>query len=231
MPCGSPYTPVIPVSRSLAVCEISGVCSLASSVPLPSMKLSRCGICSRSDGTLGLSRLKWTLSNWMCRTCLIALGAPVGVRNWQVGAAAATTTGVAAGAAATVVETSGTSVARRQNSRLKGSAVPRRDSCIGSMSGFPEVLQCAQHWLLFGVELVGNVFEDAFGGFTVGGDPLESFADDLVAVRHQLPCAVLRARLGQLVGGRLEVGVGLEEGLPLRTPERSAADRDIARVL
>ena len=27
-------------------------------------QLSRCGICSRSDGTLGLSRRRWTLSNW-----------------------------------------------------------------------------------------------------------------------------------------------------------------------
>ena len=48
----------------VAVCEISAVWSLASSLPLPLMKLSRCGICSRSDGTFGLSRRKWVLSNW-----------------------------------------------------------------------------------------------------------------------------------------------------------------------
>ena len=40
---------------SSAVCAISGVCSSERSTPLCSMKLSRLGICSRSDGTLGLS--------------------------------------------------------------------------------------------------------------------------------------------------------------------------------
>ena len=42
-------------------------------VPLPSRKFSRCGICSRSDGTFGLSRKKWTLSNTMLMTCLTPL--------------------------------------------------------------------------------------------------------------------------------------------------------------
>src|SRR5882672_824302 len=42
-------------------------------VPLLSMKFRRCGICSRSDGTLGLSRKKWTLSKVICTTCCAPL--------------------------------------------------------------------------------------------------------------------------------------------------------------
>ncbi len=44
------------------VCEMRTVWLFVSSLPFPRMKLSRFGICSRSDGTFGLSRLKWTLS-------------------------------------------------------------------------------------------------------------------------------------------------------------------------
>src|SRR5205807_4742695 len=58
---------------SVAVWAISGVWWLVSSVPLFSMKLSRCGICSRSDGTFGLSRKKCTLSNVICTTCCTPL--------------------------------------------------------------------------------------------------------------------------------------------------------------
>ena len=43
----------------------SAVWSFASTIPLFRRKLSRCGICSRSDGTFGLSRRKCVLSNWM----------------------------------------------------------------------------------------------------------------------------------------------------------------------
>ena len=42
---------------SSAVCAISGVCSSDTSVPLPVMKLSRFGICCRSLGTFGWSRV------------------------------------------------------------------------------------------------------------------------------------------------------------------------------
>src|SRR5262245_29009174 len=45
------------------------------------MKLSRFGICSRSEGTFGLSRRKCTLSSWMKMTCLIM---PRAEFNWQV---------------------------------------------------------------------------------------------------------------------------------------------------
>ena len=48
---------------SSAVCAISGVWLFESIVPLSVMKFSSAGICSRSDSTFGLSRLKWTLSN------------------------------------------------------------------------------------------------------------------------------------------------------------------------
>src|SRR5712691_671634 len=45
------------------------------------MKLSRLGICSRSEGTFGLSRVKWVLSNWMLITCWIWTLAEF---SWQV---------------------------------------------------------------------------------------------------------------------------------------------------
>src|ERR1700730_18303016 len=54
---------------SVAVWAMSGVCSLVSSVPWPFMKFNRAGICSRSDGTFGLSRVKWVLSNTTLTTC------------------------------------------------------------------------------------------------------------------------------------------------------------------
>src|SRR5450759_592351 len=65
----SPYTPVSEVRMSVAVWAMSGVCSLVSRVPWPLMKLSRAGICSRSDGTLGLSRTKCVLSKTRLTTC------------------------------------------------------------------------------------------------------------------------------------------------------------------
>src|SRR5262249_61280114 len=37
------------------------------------MKSTRAGICSRSESTFGLSRVKWTLSKVMCTTCLMPL--------------------------------------------------------------------------------------------------------------------------------------------------------------
>src|ERR1700749_811226 len=49
-------------------------------VPFCVMKLSRFGICSKSDGTLGLSRVKCTLSNSMYTTCLIF---PEGEFSWH----------------------------------------------------------------------------------------------------------------------------------------------------
>src|SRR5215469_5919045 len=53
-PCRSPYRPVAVVSRSGAVCAMSGVWLFDSMTPFPSMKLRRLGMSSRSDGTLGL---------------------------------------------------------------------------------------------------------------------------------------------------------------------------------
>src|SRR5260370_39630144 len=50
-----------------------GVWVLESIVAFFSMKLSRFGICSRSDGTFGLSRKKRTLSNVICTTCCTPL--------------------------------------------------------------------------------------------------------------------------------------------------------------
>jgi hypothetical protein len=48
-----------------AVCEMRIVWSFDRSVPLSFMKFSRFGICSRSDGTFGVSCRRWVLSNWM----------------------------------------------------------------------------------------------------------------------------------------------------------------------
>src|SRR6185437_2235742 len=86
------------VRLSSAVCAISGVCVLDSTVPLDFKKFNRCGICSRSDGTFGLSREKCTLSNTRLTTCLTPLP------SWQpddegCGTAAA---GVSAVAATTI---------------------------------------------------------------------------------------------------------------------------------
>src|SRR5438132_11965330 len=67
---------------SVAVWEISGVCSLVSSVPFDFRKFSRCGICSRSDGTFGLSRVKCVLSKTMLITCWTPLP------RWQLDDAA-----------------------------------------------------------------------------------------------------------------------------------------------
>src|ERR1700676_1849289 len=65
----SPYVPVSAVRMSVAVWAMSGVCSFVSSVPWPFMKFSRAGICCRSDGTFGLSRVKWVLSKTTLTTC------------------------------------------------------------------------------------------------------------------------------------------------------------------
>src|SRR6185503_540396 len=66
------------VRLSSAVCAISGVWVLESTVPFDFRKLSRCGICSKSEGTFGLSREKCTLSNTMLMTCWTPLP------SWQV---------------------------------------------------------------------------------------------------------------------------------------------------
>lgn len=55
---------------SSAVCAINGVWLFESIVPWLVMKFWSAGICSRSDRTFGLSRLKWTLSNVISITCL-----------------------------------------------------------------------------------------------------------------------------------------------------------------
>src|SRR5579862_3958740 len=58
---------------SSAVCAISGVWLFDRIVPLFSKKFSRLGICSRSEGTLGLSRKKCTLSKVSWTTCWMPL--------------------------------------------------------------------------------------------------------------------------------------------------------------
>jgi len=57
MPWLLPYKPVSEVTMSFAVCAMSGVCSCEIRVPLLVMKLSRFGVCWRSLGTFGLSRV------------------------------------------------------------------------------------------------------------------------------------------------------------------------------
>src|SRR6185312_10849292 len=57
------------VRLSSAVCAISGVWVFDSTVPFDFKKFSRWGICSKSDGTFGLSREKCTLSKTMLMTC------------------------------------------------------------------------------------------------------------------------------------------------------------------
>src|SRR5713101_2035476 len=72
-----------------------------------------------SEGTLGLSRRKWTLSNWIWMTCLIA---PLAELSWQPPAAAfAACTGIAAVAIAS--EAQGSIAATRKRKRR----VERRD--------------------------------------------------------------------------------------------------------
>src|SRR5215469_38291 len=56
---------------SSAVCEMRTAWWLPSKVPVCWRKFSRWGICSRSEGTFGLSRVKWTLSNTTKITCWI----------------------------------------------------------------------------------------------------------------------------------------------------------------
>ncbi len=81
MPARSPYRPVNVVSRSSAVCAIIGVWLLDRNVPLSSKNFSRLGIICRSEGTLGLSRKKCTLSKVSSTTCLTPLP------SWQLLAA------------------------------------------------------------------------------------------------------------------------------------------------
>src|SRR5262245_24915910 len=68
-PWRSGYTPVRLVRIPFAVCEMRTVWSFVSNVPLLRMKFRRLGICSRSDGTFGLSRRKCTLSKMKKITC------------------------------------------------------------------------------------------------------------------------------------------------------------------
>src|SRR5262249_23583426 len=120
------------VRMSLAVCEMSGVWWLSSITPLVSIKLSRCGICSRSDGTLGLSRVKCTLSNWISMTCWMA---PWSELSWQPladgwGAAAA-------GAAISGAESTDTASASAAGSHSASrEAWGKREKFIGYLLGF-----------------------------------------------------------------------------------------------
>src|SRR5215468_732648 len=111
------------VRLSFAVWAISGVCEFEKTVPLLFRKFNRCGICSRSDGTFGLSREKCTLSNTMLITCLTPLP------RLHDGAAAALSARAAVGPALALVEIAATAassavVAPRRPSSMK----PRRPS-------------------------------------------------------------------------------------------------------
>src|SRR3954454_9684962 len=70
-PWRSEYMPVSDVRIPFAVCEMRTLWSFVSRAPMLRMKFSRFGICSRSDGTFGLSRRKCTLSKIVKTTCLI----------------------------------------------------------------------------------------------------------------------------------------------------------------
>jgi hypothetical protein len=69
IPLRSGYSPVRVLMIPPAVCEIRIVWSLLSSVPFAVRKFFRFGICSRSEGTFGLSRNRCVLSNWIETTC------------------------------------------------------------------------------------------------------------------------------------------------------------------
>ncbi len=60
------------------MCAIRGVWLFDRTVPLSSRKLSRLGSISMSDGTSGLSRKKWILSNPISTTWVIPLA------SWQL---------------------------------------------------------------------------------------------------------------------------------------------------
>src|SRR2546423_14044705 len=102
---------------SVAVCEISGVCSLVRTVPFDSRKLRRWGICSRSEGTFGLSRVKCVLSKTMLITCWTPLP------RWQLDDAALELAldplaAWVAGTAATCQPTESAATAASRSSRL-----------------------------------------------------------------------------------------------------------------
>src|SRR5712692_12087041 len=109
---------------SVPVCEISGVWWLLSTVPLGTRKLKRFGICSMSDGTFGLSRRKWTLSNCRAMTCLIA---PLAEFSWQPALGFAACAGSAAVAMAKVAAGSIAAATKR----TRRDATPRRFVLIG----------------------------------------------------------------------------------------------------
>src|SRR6201999_508438 len=94
MPWRSPYIPVNEVRMSSAVCAISGVWLFDRNEPLFSKKSSRFGISSRSDGTFGLSRKKWTLSKVSWTTCFMpcARSHALGVAGLAPGSATAART-------------------------------------------------------------------------------------------------------------------------------------------
>src|SRR5713226_5279998 len=205
---------------SVAVCAISGVWWLDSSVPLLWMKFSRLGICSRSDATLRLSRVKWTLSNWSQTRCWMLPSAACRRQSpdeESSRSAKADRAGLAASPLARGSATIEAAVVRRAAKRSKAAAMvrvlsgvchpeevrrrirtPRVATTDPSQAQddirnlrFAQVFQRTQDGLLLGVELVRYVFENGFRWFAVRGDALEAFANDLVAVGHQLARAVL----------------------------------------
>src|SRR3954453_15780036 len=114
---------------SSAVCAIRGVCELGKTVPFDLRKFSSVGICSRSDGTFGLSRKKWTLSNTMLTTCctpwprwqLVTGG------GWAAAGAAVVNVATAAAAPATSAAVASPAVARRRIGMVRS---PTRQSTV-----------------------------------------------------------------------------------------------------
>src|SRR6516164_2588929 len=84
---------------SSAVWAIIGVWLLESMVPLDSMKSLSAGSCSMSEGTFGLSRLKWTLSKVISMTCLTPLA------SWQPAPGAGAATAAVTGGPASIANT------------------------------------------------------------------------------------------------------------------------------
>src|SRR5882762_1891336 len=104
------------------------------------MKLSRLGICSRSEGTFGLSRVKCVLSNWTKITCLIW---PDAEFSWQAPTAELVSLGAAnvlVAKPANAAPTSGISAARLSSLRRRNPfTTDLRFRSAGKKPAFPKV--------------------------------------------------------------------------------------------
>src|SRR5262245_28875828 len=140
------------VIRSSEVCEISCVWWLERSTPLFLMKLSRWGICSRSEGTRvepsrAGSRTRCVLSKMMVTTCWIF---PRAELSWQPPAAGLADggTGGAAAFAVAPAEPAGAAHAGTTGYKARSTAVPRarapRHQLAQALLGDPSLLLGAE---------------------------------------------------------------------------------------